>query len=91
MSLHPMYLRRSPPASHSLLLGESSLRFREQGIHRNFLILRRDQPHPHPKRLEFGRIFANSLLNSLPAGNCGRRKGKRRPHRGLLASCRSIA
>ena len=55
--------------ANSLFPGESSRRFREQGIHPNFLILRRDRPRPHPKTLKSGLIFANSLLNSLPAGN----------------------
>jgi len=77
MSLHHKYFARSPRSSHSLVIGETSLPFREQGIHPNLLILRHDQPRRHPKRLDLGRIFANSLLNSLLAGNCGRRKRKR--------------
>src|ERR1700674_2393704 len=48
--------------------------FREQGIHANPLILPCHQARGPPKTGKSGAIFEDSLLNSLLAGNCGRRK-----------------
>jgi hypothetical protein len=48
--------------------------FREQVIHANPLILLCDQARGPPKTGKSGAIFEDSLLNSLLAGNCGRRK-----------------
>ena len=57
MSLHAMYLHRCPFEANPLLLGRSSRRSLEQGIHPNLLMLRRDQPRRHAKRGKFGRIL----------------------------------
>jgi hypothetical protein len=90
MSLHPMYLQRAPNVLALHVLAPMSLRsefpasrekfpvFPEQG-HPNLLMLRRDQPRRHPKKGQIPPNFTNSLVNSLPAGNCGRREHKRRP------------
>jgi hypothetical protein len=47
--------------------------FPEQGVHAKPLILLCDQARQRPETGASGVIFEDSLLNSLLAGNCGRR------------------
>jgi hypothetical protein len=66
---------------NSLLNGRKSKVLPEQGIYSKPLILLCDQARRRPETGKLSAIFANSLLNSLLAGNCGRRNQITGEHR----------
>jgi hypothetical protein len=82
--LEPMPCGRIPCCS-----GRNSRGSPEQGIHPQPLDIAARSTAPAAQKVRIRPNFANSLLNSLLAGNCARRKHERRPQCDQRAPCLS--
>jgi hypothetical protein len=71
------WLKRHPPPGTAAYRGAPAARCQfsaEQGIHAERIDMSGEQAARQPEKRQIRRDFANSLLNSLLAGNCGRPK-----------------